>query len=182
MCALWGLTVAKFRVVHSLPLGMGSVHKSVDGSLYPVNITLPLKMTSHFSLSNKTLQPGLHRGCIPMRNATVSDGTICLVSTVGQLGILMSHTCVDFTFLLPGKFIVRGDKAICVLSTSVPSIMKMEVAPVFAMAWLVVIVRAFKYCGMGLPNIACAIVTIEVDTVNYFVQFYVTTVMVSSST
>ncbi len=38
------------------------------------------------------------------------------------------------------------------LSTSAPSMMKMEVAPVSAMAWFVAIVIAFKYWGMGLPN------------------------------
>jgi hypothetical protein len=39
--------------------------------------------------------------------------------------------------------------------------MKMEVAPVLAMAWFVAIVIAFNYCGMGLPNnirVAIAIV------------------------
>jgi hypothetical protein len=30
--------------------------------------------------------------------------------------------------------------------------MKMEVAPVSAMAWFAAIDIAFKYCGMGLPN------------------------------
>jgi hypothetical protein len=34
-----GGTVAKLGWVHSLPLEMGSVHKSVDKSLYPVKIT-----------------------------------------------------------------------------------------------------------------------------------------------
>jgi hypothetical protein len=38
--------------------------------------------------------------------------------------------------------------------------MKIEVEPMSAMAWLVAIVRVFKYCGMGLPNIAQAITAI----------------------
>jgi hypothetical protein len=38
------------------------------------------------------------------------------------------------------------------LSMSAPSMMKMEVAPLLAMAWFVAIIIAFKYCGMGLPN------------------------------
>ncbi len=94
----------------------------------------------------------------------------------------MSHTCVDCTFLPSGKFIVRGDKEICLLSTSVPSMMKIEVEPMSAMAWLVAIVRAFRYCGMGLPNIAQAIAAIEVDAVNHFVSLDLTTLAVSSFT
>ncbi len=98
-------------------------------------------MILQVSLSNITLHPALHKGCIPMRDAIVSDGTICPVSTIGRPRIVMPHTCVDRTFLPSGKFIVRGDKAIRLLSTSAPSMMKMEVAPVSAMAWLVAIVR-----------------------------------------
>jgi hypothetical protein len=130
MCALWGLMVAKLGVVHSLPFRIGSFHKSVDGSLYPVYVTLPLKTTLHFSLLNITLHPTLHRGPIPMRDAIVSDRTICQVSTIGRPVILMPHICVDCTFLPSGKFIVRGDKAIHLLSTLAPSIMNVEFAPV----------------------------------------------------
>jgi hypothetical protein len=35
--------------------------------------------------------------------------------------------------------------------------MKMAVAPVFAIASFAAMVSAFKYCGMGLPNIAQAV-------------------------
>jgi hypothetical protein len=45
---------------------------------------------------------------------------------------------------------------------------------------LVAIVRAFRYCGMGLPNIAQAIAAIEVDAVNHFVSLDLTTLAVSS--
>jgi hypothetical protein len=138
--------------VHILSVGSGSVHKSIDGSLCPVKITLLLKITSHFSLSNTSLHPVLHRGWIPISNATFNDGTICPVTIVGRPGILMSQTCVDTTFLPSGKLMVSGSVAMHLLSTSAPSMMKMEVAPVLAMAWFVAIVIAFKYCGIGLPN------------------------------
>jgi hypothetical protein len=117
-----------------------------------------------------------------MRDAIVSDGMICHVSTVGRPGIVMSHTCVDHIVLPSGKFIVRADKAIRLLSTSAPSIMKIDVAPVSVMAWFVAIVSTFEYCGMGLPNKACAIATIEVCAGKYFIQLEVMIVAVSSST
>lgn len=47
----------------------------------------------------------------------------------------MSHTCVERTWVPLAKLMVRGDDAILLLATSVPSIIKMEVAPVSAMAW-----------------------------------------------
>ncbi len=146
------VTVSDVEEVHILPVGSGSVQKSVDGSLCPVKITLLWKITSHFSLSNTTFHPALHRGRIPMSDATFNDGTICPVSIVGRPGILMSQPCVDTTFLPSGKLMVSGSVAMRLLSTSAPSMMKMEVAPVSAMAWFVVIVIAFKYCGIGLPN------------------------------
>jgi hypothetical protein len=47
-----------------------------------------------------------------MRDGIVNDGTICPVNIVGRPGILISHTCVDWIFLLSGKLIVRGDTVI----------------------------------------------------------------------
>ena len=146
------VTASDVGVVHILPVGSGSVHKSIEGSLYPFKITLLLKITSHFSLSNTTLHPAMHRGWITISNATFNDGTICPVSIVGRSGIWMSQTCVDTTFLPSGKLIVSRSFAMRLLSMSSLSMMKMEVAPVSAMAWFVVIVIAFKYCDMGLPN------------------------------
>jgi hypothetical protein len=93
----------------------------------------------------------------------------------------VTHMCRLY-LLTYRKFIVRGDKAIHLLSTLAPIVMKMEVAPVFVMAWLVLIARAFKYCSMGLPNIAHAVAAIEVGAANHIVQLEVTTVAVSSST
>jgi hypothetical protein len=146
------VTVSDVGEVHILPVMGGSVHKSVDGSLCPVKITLLLKITLHFSLSNTTLHPALHRGRIPISDATFNDRRICPVSIVGRPGILMSQTCVDTTFLPSGKLMVSGSVAMRLFSTSAPSMMKMEVAPLLAMAWFVAIDIAFKYCVMGLPN------------------------------
>ncbi len=90
-------------VVPTVPFGMGSVHKSVDGSLNPLKITFLLNITSHFLLSNITLHPALQRGLMPMSDAIVNGGTMCPVNVVGRPGILISHTCVDWIFLPSGK-------------------------------------------------------------------------------
>ncbi len=44
---------------------------------------------------------------------------------------------------------------------SVPSMVKMEVAPMSEIAWFVANVREFKYYGMGVPNNARAITAIK---------------------
>ncbi len=146
------VTASDVGEVHILPVGSRNVHKSIDGSLCPVKITLVLKITLHFSLLNTTLHPALHRGRIPISDATFNDGTICPVSVANRPRILMSQTCVDTAFLPSGKLMVSGSVAMRLLSTSAPSMMKMEVAHVSAMVWFVAMVIAFKYCGMGLPN------------------------------
>jgi len=129
--------------VHTFLL-IGNVHKSVDGSLCPRKITLLSNTTSHFLSSKITLHPALHSGRIPMSDATVSDGTICPVKMVGKPGIVMSHMCDDFTCFPSGRLIVRGDVATRLLTTSMPSIMNMDVAPVSAMAWSRAIVTVFN--------------------------------------
>jgi hypothetical protein len=49
------------------------------------------------------------------------------------------------------------------LSMVALSIMKMEVVPMSAIAWLAAIVRALRNCGIGLPNNALAITAIKDD-------------------
>jgi hypothetical protein len=173
-------------VVPTVPCGIGSVHKSVDRSFLPVKITFPLNITLHFLLSNITLHLALQRGRMPMRDAIVNDGTMCPVNIIGRPGTLISHTCVDWIFLPSGKLIVRGDIAICLLSTAAPSMMKMEVAPVSAIAWLAAIVRALRNCGIGSPQSALTVAAIEdgslfVHTGFLDTQLEVVTVAVSSS-
>ncbi len=67
--------------------------------------------------------------------------------------------------------------------TLIPSMTNIEVAPVSAMACEAAIVRAFKYCGMGLPNIHLTIAAIDVCALfgsDFFVAaFDITTVMSS---
>ena len=96
-------------VVPTLPLvGIGSIHKSVVGSLKPVKIVLPLSFTSKFELSKVTVHPVLQRGQMPMRDAMVNEGTMCPVKMVERPGMWMSHMCVEYIFLLSDKLIVRG--------------------------------------------------------------------------
>ncbi len=70
--------------------------------------------------------------------------------------MMMSHTCVDQIVVLLGNLILSGFVATHLLLTCASSMMKMVVAPVSAMASFAAMVSAFKYCGMGLPNIARA--------------------------
>jgi hypothetical protein len=71
------------------------------------------------------------------------------------------HTCVNCICFLSGKFIVRGKVVMLLLLMLGPSMIKMKVAPVSAIAWFVVIVSAFKYCGMEVLNNAQAVAAID---------------------
>jgi hypothetical protein len=131
---------------------MGSVHKSVDGSLLPRKIIFSLYITSHFALVNTTVHPASHSTRMPINDAIVNLGTMCLVKVTGRPSIVMSHMCVDFTLLPSGKLIVSGCDKGCKLLTGVPSMIKMDVAPVSAIAWSVLIAIALRYCWLGEPN------------------------------
>ncbi len=74
----------------------------------------------------------------------------------------ISQMCIDFTCLPPGRLIVSGFVAGLLFFTSNPSMTNIKVAPVSVMACEAAIVRAFKYCGMGLPNIHLAVSAIDV--------------------
>ena len=152
---------ADVRVVPIPPCGIGNVHRLVAGSFAPAKITFPLYQTLHFLLSNTTLHLALHKGRIPMRDTIFNDGTMWPVNSFGSPGILMLHTCVNHIVVPLGKFILSGFVATCLFSTSVLSMMKIVVAPVSAIALFVAIVSAFKYCCMGLPNVAQAVAAIE---------------------
>jgi hypothetical protein len=146
---------------------MGSVHKSVDGSLNPRKITFPLNITSHFVLSNVTLHPALQRGLMPMSEAIVNDGTICPVSVVSSLGMFISHTCVDWILLRSGNLIVRGDTAMHLLSTAEPSMMNIDVAPMSAIAWCFAIVRALINFGLGFLAVQLEAITVAISSSSY---------------
>ena len=65
-----------------------------------------------------------------INNAMESLGTTCPTSTFGSPGIVMLHVCVDFTFVSSGKLIVSGRTAGHRFLHSVPSMMKIKVAPI----------------------------------------------------
>jgi hypothetical protein len=70
---------------------------------------------------------------------------------------VMSHMCVDFTLLPLGKLIVNGCDNGRKLLTGVPSMINMEVALVFVIAWFILITIVLRYCWLGEPNICCAV-------------------------
>ncbi len=113
--------------------------------------------------------------------AIAKFGTMCSISIVGRPGMWISQMCVDFTCLPSGRLIVSGFVAGLLFFTSTPSMTNIEVAPVSVMACEAAIVRAFKYCGMGLPNIRLAISASDVGALfgsNLLVAaFNMTTVM-----
>jgi hypothetical protein len=74
----------------------------------------------------------------------------------------ISQMCVDFTCLLPDRLIVSGFVAGLLFFILTPSMANIEVAPVSIMACEAAIIRAFKYCSMGLPNIHLAVSAIDV--------------------
>jgi hypothetical protein len=105
-----------------------------------------------------------------MRDAIDSNETMWPTKTVGRPGICISHTCVDWILLPSWKLIVRGEVATPLLATSAPSMMNIDVAPVSAIAWFAAIVRALRYCSIGLPNIALAVAANN-GTINFCVHF-----------
>jgi hypothetical protein len=115
-------------------VGIGSIHKSVDASLNPLKMTFSLYTTSHSLSSNISFHPALHNGLMPIRDATANVGTMWPVRVHGRPGMFMSHSCVNLTFLPSGRLIIKGFFVILLFSTSTPSIMKMAVAPVSAIA------------------------------------------------
>ncbi len=175
-------------VPSSISVLMGSVHRSVDGSFFPHKIMFPLYHTLHLFLVNNTLHPASHRTLIPINHAIVNLGTTCPTSTFGRPGIVMSHVCVDFTFVPSGRLMVSGRMAGHMFLHSVPSMMKIEVAPVSAIACEAAMAIALRYCGFGTPNNCCTVAAIVVRLVTCLlstfdkpcVRFEVTIVLSSS--
>jgi hypothetical protein len=141
-----------FPMLSSFVTLIGSVHKSVAGSLKPRKIIVSLYIASHFALVNTTVHPASHITWMPINDAIVNLGTMCPVKITGRPGIVMLHMCVDFTLLPSGKLIVNGCDIGCKLLTGVPSMINMEVAPVSAIAWFVLIAITLRYCWLGEPN------------------------------
>ena len=144
--------VPTFPMLSSVVALIGSVHKSVAGSLNPCTIIVLLYITSHFALVNTMVHPASHSTRMPINDAIVNLGTMCPVKITGRPGIVMSHMCVNFTLLPSGKLIVNGCDEGCKSLTGVPSMINMEVAPVSAIAWFILIAIALRYCWLGEPN------------------------------
>ncbi len=113
-------------------------------------------------------------------------GTMCPVNVVNSPGILMSHMCDDLICLPSGRLIISGFNAGRLFFTSAPSMTKIDVAPVSAIASDVAIVIAFRYCVEGLPNILLAVAAIGVGvrhgSARLVFAFDMTTVMLSDAT
>jgi hypothetical protein len=88
---------------------------------------------------------------MPINDTIVKDGTICLIKTVCTPGMCISHTCVDITFFPSSKLIMSDKVVMNLFTTSVPSMIKIDVAPMSTTAWLVAIIITFKYWGNGFP-------------------------------
>ena len=131
-----------------------------------------------------TLHPASHNTRIPIKEAIDSFGTMCPVNTFGNPGIVMSHSCVDVTFVPSGRFMISGFIANLIFSTLDPSMTNMPVAPVSAMACVGAMVIAFmaSIFGSTCSSSATAMVCVEgMDTLLLEVVFDVTTVTSSSS-
>ena len=113
-------------------------------------------------------------------------GTMCPVNVVGSPGISMSHMCVDLICLPSGRLIVSGFIAGRLFFMSAPSMTKIDVAPVSAIASDVAIVIAFRYCVEGLPNILLAVAAsdfgVRRGSARLVFAFDMTTVMSSDAT
>jgi hypothetical protein len=66
--------------------------------------------------------------------------------------MLMLQTCVDIICCPSGMLIFKGFDTGSLLITAMPSMMKMEVAPMSAIAWVDVIVIPFRYSFVGVPH------------------------------
>jgi hypothetical protein len=96
---------------------------------------------------------------MPIKDAIDNLGTIRPVKTMGRPGIVMSHRCVDLTWLPSGKMIINCFIAGQMFLMGVPSIMNMGIAPVSAIACDVAIVIASRYWGEGAPYRCHAVAT-----------------------
>jgi hypothetical protein len=184
--------LASLWVVFTLSLVelIANVHKSVDRSLFQRKMIFPSYIMPQLVLVKTTLHPALHSTLIPIKDDMDSLGTTCPTNTVGSPGMVMLQVCVDLTLLPSGKFMVSGCIAGHRFWTGVPSITKIEVAPISAIACDVAIVIALRYCGKGAPNRCRAAAAIFCLTIIFakvvgkelVVQFEVTIVLSSSTT
>ncbi len=77
----------------------------------------------------------------------------------------MLHVCVDVTFVPSGRLMVSGRMAERRFLHDVPSMMKIEVAPVSAITCDAAMAIPLRYCGFSLPNDCRAVAAIVVPVV-----------------
>ncbi len=95
---------------------------------------------------------------MPTSDVMAKSGRMCLVRTVERPGIAMLHTCVDRTLSPSGRLIVNGFDAVHLLTTSMLSIMNMNIALVSVIACVAAIVIAIKAsCEVGSNNARAAV-------------------------
>ncbi len=112
-------------------------------------------------MSNVTVHPLLQSSSIPLSDAMARCGTMWPIKIIGNPGIVISQRWVDLTFRPSGMLMVKGLLVILLLTTSMPSIIKMEVAPVSAIACVDAILIALRYLFDGWLNMLRAIATID---------------------
>jgi len=121
----------------------------------------PLYHTFYLVLVNRTLHPASHSTLILINDGMDNFGTTCPTNTFGSPGIVMSHVCVNITFVQSGRLIVSESMAGSRLLHGVSSMMKIEAAPVSAIACNAAMAIALRYCGFGAPNNWCAVAVID---------------------
>ena len=126
-----------------------SVHRSVTGSLVPRRMTCPSYQTTHSPFMKVTLHPASVSTRMPKRDAMDKLGMMCPVRTVGRPSIAMSHMCVDMTWHPSANATFRGRGVGHLLTTGVPSMTKIWVAPESAMGWFVWLCIAPPAMSMG---------------------------------
>ena len=107
----------------------GNVHKSVAGSFSRFKIICLLYRTMHSLLVKVTLHPAEVSTRMPNSEATDRSGTMCPVRVVGSPSIVMSHICVDVTIRPSARATRNGRVVGRRLTTGMPSITKICVAP-----------------------------------------------------
>ena len=138
-------------VVHCPPSEkIRRVHRSRLGSLLPLRIVFPLKLTQQLLLSKMTSQPALHRMCMPSNDAIFILGTMCPINGWGRPGIKISHMCVDVILFPLGRLMVIGFVATHMLCAGAPAISRTDVAPVSAIARVGSMHIAFARCGVAV--------------------------------
>ncbi len=113
---------------------IGSIHMLVALSLPPLSMILLLCHTVHTDLSKCTLHPALVSTAMPKREAMESSGMMCPVRIPRHPLMCILHMCADVTLLPSDRDTTNGHVVGRLLMMSVPSLMKICVAPKSVMA------------------------------------------------